>query len=95
MGRGNSKIPPWKDKRRVAQIYSRVEKHASGEEDGRGPMTASQLKAAEIILRKAIPDLKAVEHSGNEESPVVVMGKVMVNGKPLVPDVGEDKEEKE
>lgn len=31
---------------------------------GKNKMTATQIKAAEILLRKAIPDLRTVEHSG-------------------------------
>ena len=34
------------------------------------PMTASQLKAAEILLRKCIPDLKAVEVRGEDGGPI-------------------------
>lgn len=41
-------------------IAKRLRDHALGQND----MTTTQIKAAEIILRKAMPDLKAVEHSG-------------------------------
>jgi hypothetical protein len=38
----------------------RLKDHALGKLE----MTATQIKAAEILLRKVIPDLRAVEHSG-------------------------------
>lgn len=44
-------------------------------------MSATQLKAAEILLRKAVPDLKGVEHSGTVNHinyDAVVLG--MLNG---------------
>lgn len=41
-------------------LAKRLRDHALG----RNEMSATQIKAAEILLRKAWPDLKAVEHSG-------------------------------
>ena len=41
-------------------LLFRLKEHALG----RIEMTATQLKAAEILLRKAVPDIKSVEHSG-------------------------------
>lgn len=45
---------------RVGVVLKRVQDHALGNCE----MSATQLKAAEILLKKAIPDLKGVEHSG-------------------------------
>jgi hypothetical protein len=36
-------------------------------------MSATQIKAAEILLRKVAPDLKAVEHSGEDGGPLEVV----------------------
>jgi hypothetical protein len=44
----------------VGLVLGRVQKHALGQL----AMSATELKAAEILLRKAVPDLKGVEHSG-------------------------------
>lgn len=33
-------------------------------------MSASQVNSAKILLNKIIPDLKAVEHSGDEDNPI-------------------------
>jgi hypothetical protein len=35
-------------------------------------MTASQVKAAQIVIGKKIPDLKAIEVSGDAENPMTV-----------------------
>jgi hypothetical protein len=35
-------------------------------------MSASRIKSAEILLRKVLPDLQAVEHKGDESAPMVV-----------------------
>ncbi len=45
---------------RASQLMIRLKKHALGELD----LTVTQLKAIEILLRKVVPDLKAVEHTG-------------------------------
>lgn len=45
---------------RVGVLMRRLQNHALGKVE----MTATQLKAAEILLRKAVPDMRAVEHSG-------------------------------
>ena len=45
---------------KVGVLVTRLKDHALGAIE----MSATQIKAAEILLRKAIPDLKSVEHSG-------------------------------
>jgi hypothetical protein len=52
----------WRERIRAAGILQRLDKAAMGEID----ITATQLKAAEIVLRKTIPDLNKMEHSGPE-----------------------------
>ena len=46
----------------VAGIVDKLQKHVDDKDAN--PLTQTQLKAAEILLRKVIPDLKAIEHSG-------------------------------
>lgn len=41
-------------------------------------MTAAQVNSAKILLNKIIPDLKAIEHSGDEDSPMTL--KVVIGG---------------
>lgn len=52
----------------ASQLLNRLISHANGEND----MTQSQINAAKIVIGKYIPDLKAIELSGNEEKPVIV-----------------------
>ena len=57
----------------VSQILNRLQNHVLGETD----MTATQLQAAQILLRKALPDLQAVEITGSGEGgaiPMIVTG---------------------
>lgn len=50
----------WRDKIKSSEIINRLNDHALGLND----MSQTQLKAAEIVLKKTMPDLKAIEHSG-------------------------------
>lgn len=45
---------------KVGNIINRLQKHVDGDIE----MSATQLRAAEILLRKTLPDLTSVEHSG-------------------------------
>lgn len=50
----------WKDKIRVSVISGRLYDHMQGLCE----MTPTQIKAAEILLKKLVPDVGRVEHSG-------------------------------
>ena len=50
----------WRERIRVAGILQRLERAAMGEDD----VTPTQLKAAEIVLRKTLPDLARTEVTG-------------------------------
>lgn len=52
----------------VGNIISRLQKHVDGVED----MSETRIKAAQILLRKALPDLAAIEHSGPDNGPLKV-----------------------
>lgn len=53
---------------KASQLINRLESHAL---DG-VPMEMSQIKAVEILLRKRLPDLSAIEHSGDKDKPVAI-----------------------
>lgn len=55
-----------RDKIQASYLINRLHGCAMGEIE----MTPVQVKAAEALLRKSVPDLKAVEHSGSVEVPV-------------------------
>jgi hypothetical protein len=50
----------------ASQLINRLISHANGEIE----MTASQVNAAKIVIGKAIPDLKAVEVTGEDGGPI-------------------------
>jgi hypothetical protein len=53
----------------VSQIINVLERQALGEGE---ELSAARLKAIEILLRKSLPDLSAMEISGDQESPLRV-----------------------
>lgn len=57
----------WREKIRTSMLINRLQNHIIG----RIEMSATQLRAAEILLRKNLPDLQAVTHSGDPENPIV------------------------
>jgi len=44
------------------QLINRLNSHANGEIE----MSQSQVNAAKIVIGKSIPDLKAIEHTGED-----------------------------
>lgn len=53
-------------------LLKKLEDHALGEQE----MSQTQIRAAEIVLRKAVPDLSAVQHSGDEDNPLQSIHKI-------------------
>lgn len=50
----------------ASQLLNRLISHANGEIE----MTASQVNAAKIVIGKSIPDLKAIEVTGEDGGPI-------------------------
>lgn len=50
----------------ASQLINRLNSFALGEIE----MSAAQVNAAKIVIGKVIPDLKAIELSGNEDKPI-------------------------
>lgn len=57
----------------ASQLINVLQKHALGETE---ELSASRIKAIEILLRKSIPDLSAVEISGDEDNPLATVTRV-------------------
>lgn len=57
-----------REKIRVTQLINRLEKHAL---DG-GAMEQTQIKAIEILLRKSLPDLTSVNHTGGTDNSLTI-----------------------
>lgn len=51
----------------IGVILDRLQKHTQGKLD----MSSTQVRAAEILLRKTIPDLSSIEHSTDPENPLI------------------------
>lgn len=60
--------PEWKEKIRIGVILDRLSKHVDGELE----MSSTQIKAAEILLKKVVPDVARTEVVGDEEQPVTI-----------------------
>lgn len=63
-----------KKKIQASQLINRLTKHALSD----GPiMDASQVQAVRILLNKVMPDVKAIEISGNPDAPLGVVFKTV------------------
>ena len=60
-----------RDKIRKSNILSRLIKHAEGDE--KVEMTATQVQAALALMKKVLPDLSSVEHTGDQQNPLSVI----------------------
>lgn len=56
----------WRKKIQTGVLLDRLGKHVLGSIE----MTPTQVQAARILLAKAVPDLKAIEHTGPEGGPM-------------------------
>lgn len=50
----------WREKIRASMLLNRLRDHVLGKCE----LSATQVRAAEVLLRKVLPDLAAVEHTG-------------------------------
>ena len=57
-----------REKIQTSQLVNRLTNHALGEIE----LTATQLRAIEILLKKTLPDLSSVELKGDQENPLSV-----------------------
>lgn len=53
-----------------------LESHAIGEIE----LSASRIKAIELLLKKSIPDLQSIELTGDEDTPITHVIKWKTNG---------------
>lgn len=58
----------------TSQLINRLQDFALGEKQVE--IDASRLKAIEILLRKSLPDLSAVQVSGDEDNPLNVVHEI-------------------
>ena len=55
----------WKEKIQASQIMNRLLKHVEGEIE----LSGTQVKAADILLKKVVPDLARTENTGVDGGP--------------------------
>jgi hypothetical protein len=58
----------WKEKIQASMIINRLNDHALGKNE----MTATQIKAADILLKKRLPDMKQVEAIVDSTTTIIV-----------------------
>lgn len=56
----------------ASQLVNRLTDHALGDIE----LSATQIRAIEILLKKSIPDLSSVEVVGDEENPLQMVGRI-------------------
>lgn len=56
----------------ASQLINRLSNHALGETE----MSVTQIRAAEILLRKSVPDLSAIELSGPDGDAIEVVTRI-------------------
>lgn len=59
----------WREKIKTSMLLNRLQENAFSDAE---IMSSGQIKSAEILLRKVIPDLKAVELTGAEGGPLFI-----------------------
>lgn len=62
-----------RDAIKTTQLIKRLQQYALGEKGDQGEtikMDATKLRAAEILLRKTLPDLSNVQHSNDPDNPI-------------------------
>jgi len=57
-----------RDRIQTSMLMNRLRDHVVGKVE----LSQTQVRAAEILLRKALPDLAAIEHSGDVQTSYVV-----------------------
>ena len=65
-----------RDKIQTSQLINRLQDHALATDESE--LSASRLKAIEILLRKSLPDLSAIEHTGDGGGPVETVTKIEI-----------------
>ena len=55
-----------RNKIRASQLVNRLENHVFGEVE----MNSTQVTAALGLLKKCVPDIQAVQHSGDDKNPI-------------------------
>lgn len=66
----------------VSLLIKKLEKHALEDSDDT-EISASKMRAIQILLSKSLPDLSSIQISGDDEQPLVIESNVNVFGELL------------
>ncbi|NCD17850.1 MAG: hypothetical protein EOL91_11190 [Actinobacteria bacterium] len=69
----------WRQKIQTSMLINRLSDFVKGDVE----MSAPQVTAALGLLKKSLPDLQAVQLSGDEDNPVAVLGSIDVTAELL------------
>lgn len=64
-----------KSRIQASQLINRLQENALSPQP---LMDASQVKSASLLLNKVLPDLKSIEHSGDEDNPLKVVSRIEI-----------------
>lgn len=71
-GKGVLLTDAHRDKIKNSNILNYLLRHIEGKRD----MSPTQVQAALALLKKSLPDLSSVEHTGNAENPMTLVTKI-------------------
>lgn len=74
---GHDVMQKTRDKIRATKLVTRLQEHVLGEVE----MSTSQVRAAEMLLKKILPDLSSVEMKAEIEAAVTEVRKTVVDPK--------------
>jgi hypothetical protein len=60
----------------TSQLINRLENHALGNAE----LSATQIKAIEVLIRKTLPDLSSVEMTGEDGGPIETVQQIKLVG---------------
>lgn len=74
MRKGQSHAAKTREKIQTSMLINRLEDHIVGKLE----LTATQLRAIEILLKKSLPDLSNVQLSGDEDNPIKSVSEIVL-----------------
>lgn len=63
----------WRDKIQTSMLINRLERHVNGELE----LSSTQVAAANILLKKSLPDIASVTVAGDPDNPIHTVQKIV------------------
>jgi hypothetical protein len=61
-----------RSKIQTSQLVNRLTDHALGKIE----LSPTQVRSIEVLIKKTLPDLQSIEHTGDPDNPVVAVTKI-------------------